>query len=73
MARYETDFGAAAPEPLSLTQLLELLGPAAAGDTARKDAIACFLAGAEGWEQALQRLRGAFADDATGLSGEQAE
>ena len=73
MARYERDFGASAPEPLSLTQLLELLGPAAASDTARKDAIACFLAGAEGWEQALQRLRGAFAEGASGTSDGQTE
>ena len=73
VARYERDFGACAPEPLSLTQLLELLGPAAADDTARNEAIACFLAGAEGWEQALQRLRGAFAAGATGLSDGKAE
>ena len=73
MARYESNFGASASEPLSLTHLLELLGPAAGDDTARNDAVACFLAGAEGWEQALQRLRGAFAEGATGLSDEKAE
>ncbi len=73
VARYERNFGASAPEPLSLPRLLELLGPAAVGDTARKDAVACFLAGGEGWEEALQRLRGVFAEGETRLSDGQAE
>ncbi len=73
MARYERDFDASASEPLSPTRLLDLLGPAANGEDARKDAVACFLAGAEGWEEALQRLRGAFAEGEQGLTDDQAK
>ena len=73
MARFERDLGAAAAEPLSLTQLLELLGPAGGDEATRKQAVACFLAGAEGWEEALRSLGGAFAEGEARLRDDQAE
>ena len=73
VARYERDIAGSARGPLSLAQLAELLGPAAGSDAERKDAVACFLAGAEGWEEALRQLRGAFANEERGLTDGQAE
>ena len=68
MARHEGDFGAEAQKPLSLNELLALLGDSAGGDGAsREDAIACYLAGGEGWREAVKLLGGTFADGATGL------
>ena len=61
MARYEKDLDASAANPLSVPQLLALLDPAANGGSERTDAVARFLAGAEGWEQAAKQLGGAFA------------
>ena len=68
LARYEGNFRETAKEPLSLDELLSLLGNVAGkqGDS-REDAIACALSASEGWQEAVKRLRGAFAEDAAEL------
>ncbi len=73
MARLEREFGASAAEPLSLNQLLELLGPANGDEVSRRQKIACYLAGADGWEEALRELGGTFADTEQGLTDGHAE
>ena len=46
LARHESDFRSDAQEPLSLAELLGLLGDAGQGDgRSREDAIACYLSG----------------------------
>ena len=69
MARYERDFRGNAKEPLSLDDLLTLLGNFEEGsERSRDDAIACALSASEGWQEAVKRLRGAFAENESGLS-----
>jgi len=54
-----------AEEPLSLYELLALLGDAEkCDDRTREDAIACYLSGGEGWREAVKLLGGAFAGEA---------
>ena len=60
MARHEGDFRAAAEAELAASEL-RTLGLAEAG---REAALARFLAGAEGWDQAVKALGGAFASEA---------
>ena len=68
MARHERDFCADAEAPLSLDDLLALLGSAAeADDRSRQDAIACYLSGGDGWRDAMKTLGGTFAEEVTGL------
>ena len=68
MARHERDFRNHAEAPLSLDELLALLGPASDADQrSREDAIACYLSGGEGWRDALKMLGGTFAGDDAGL------
>ena len=68
MARHESDFGANAQEPLSLNELLRLLGNTAEGEgRSREDAIACYLSGGDGWREAVKLLGGTFAKGTTGL------
>ncbi len=68
MARHEGNFRASAQEPLSLAELLQLLdGDPTVGPQTRQDAIACYLSAGEGWREAMKRLGGAFAEDATRL------
>jgi len=68
LARFERDFRDAAEAPLTLNELLELLGESGdADERTRHDAIACYLSGSEGWREAVQRLGGAFADERAGL------
>jgi hypothetical protein len=68
LARHEGDFRIDAEAPLSLDELLALLGSAAhADDRARQDAIACYLSGSDGWRDAMKTLGGTFAEDAAGL------
>ena len=72
MARHERDFRTGAEEPLSLDELLALLG--ADGDgRSREDAIACYLSAGEGWREAMKRLGGAFAEGAAELKGRKAD
>ena len=63
MARLEGDFRSDAEAPLSLEDLLALLGSSGADNQSREDAIACFLSGSEGWRDAVKMLGGAFAED----------
>jgi len=68
LARYEADFRANAQEPLSLNELLSLLGDKGAGaERSREDAIACYLSASEGWDEAVKLLGGTFAEGAAGL------
>ena len=58
---------------LDIDELLSLLRDASdASDRERREAIACYLSGSEGWDDAVQRLGGAFAE-ATGLKGRKAD
>ena len=68
MARHEGDFRKEAKEPLSLADLLALIGTdAESGERSREDAIACYLSGSDGWSEAVKQLGGTFAERATGL------
>ena len=67
MARHEGNFRVGAEEPLSLDDLFALLREVEGDDRARNDAIACALSASEGWQEAVRRLRGAFAEEASGL------
>jgi hypothetical protein len=62
LARHEPHIRAAHEGPLSLKDLLDLLGdPKAGAERERQEAIACYLSASEGWSEAVQRLNGAFA------------
>ena len=68
MARFEKDFIEEGQEPLSLNELLTLLGNGASADRTRDDAIACYLSGSAGWRDAVKKLGGTFAAEVTRLS-----
>jgi hypothetical protein len=62
LARHEPDIRAAEDRPLSLEELLALLGDAKTdAERDRQEAIACFLSASEGWSEAARRLGGTFA------------
>jgi hypothetical protein len=64
LARHERDFCADAEAPLSLEDLLAMLGPPEdSDDRSRQDAIACYLSGADGWRDAMKVLGGTFAEN----------
>jgi len=64
LARHERDFRASVDSPLSLDDLLALLGADAPADVgSREDAIACFLSGGDGWRDAVKRLGGTFVEE----------
>jgi hypothetical protein len=68
LARYDGEFRAIAEKPLSLDELLALLGNKAAGEgRTREDAIACYLSASDGWPEAVKLLGGTFAEEAAGL------
>jgi hypothetical protein len=68
LARHEGGFRVDANEPLSLADLIALLGNSAeGGERSREDAIACYLSGGDGWREAVKLLGGTFAEAATGL------
>ena len=74
MARHDGDFRNDAQEPLSLAELLALLGNAGEGGAcSRENAIACYLSGAEGWDEAVKRLGGTFAERVAGLRERKAD
>ena len=74
MARHESNIRASAEGPLSLNELLALLGEGKAeAERERQDAIACYLSASEGWSEAVQRLGGAFAAEAQELKGRKAD
>jgi hypothetical protein len=75
LSRFEGEFIAAEDVSLDAADLLGLLRNDATR-LERQQAIACFLAGAEGWQDALKSLGGAFAADAAAavrLNGDKAE
>ncbi len=69
LARHEGDFGLHGEEPLSLDELLSMLGHNAGGERSREDAIACYLSAADGWSEAVKLLGGTFAARSTRLKG----
>ncbi len=74
MARHERDFRTNSEAPLSLDELLALLGSGTDVDQrSRQDAIACYLSGDEGWRDALKALGGTFAEDEEGLRERKAD
>lgn len=74
MARHEGNFRAGAEATLSLDELLALLGADGKGDAwSRGDMIACALSASEGWQEAVKKLGGAFAEEASGLKERKAE
>ena len=74
MARHEGDVRITAQEPLSLSELLALLGDAAERDgRSREDAIACYLSGADGWREAVKLLGGTFAQAQARLKERQSD
>ena len=73
MARHERDFRTDAEEPLSLDDLLALLGEGAVDERSRQDAIACYLSGSDGWRDAMKALGGTFAEAASGLRERKAD
>ena len=74
MARHESDFGAKSQEPLGLNEVLDLLGTGAGQEeSTREDAIACYLAGGDGWKEAVKRLGGTFAAEAGELKERKAD
>ena len=68
MARHEGDFRASAEKLLSLSELVDLLGTAAEREgCSREEVIACYLAGDDGWREAMKLLGGTFAEEAREL------
>ena len=68
MARHEKHFREGAEKLLNLNELLDLLGTAAESEgRSREDAIACYLAGGDGWREAMKLLGGTFAEEAREL------
>jgi hypothetical protein len=63
LARHEPEFHASADTPLSLNELLSLLGQKDGGERDRQEAIACYLSASDGWADAVQRLGGNFAKE----------
>ena len=74
MARHERDFRVDAEAPLSLEELLGLLGERSDADEGtRQHAIACYLSGSDGWREAMKMLGGAFAGEEAGLKERKAD
>ena len=74
MARHERDFRVDAEAPLSLDELLALLGDGAdATERSRQDAIACCLSGSDGWRDAMKSLGGTFAEEEARLKERKAD
>ncbi len=72
MARFERNFRDSVEAPLTLDELIALLGDQGDRRT-REDAIACYLSGSEGWRDAVKLLGGAFAEEVSGLKGQKAD
>jgi hypothetical protein len=74
LARHEGEFRGEPQQPLSLNELLALLGEDTEGEgRSREDAIACYLSGGDGWREAVKKLGGTFADEDTGLREHKAD
>jgi hypothetical protein len=67
LARHESNFDIDSQAPLSLDELLALLGGRGVDPQSRQEAIACYLSGSDGWRDAVRELGGAFAGDAVEL------
>ena len=62
MARFDGNLKAAGEAKLDIDELLSVLAAASnLGREERQDAIACFLSVSEGWKDARDSLKGAFA------------
>ncbi len=74
MSRYDPKMTAASPAPAELDELLLALGSAAGAGIDRRDTMARFLSGSDGWRDARAVLRGAFAKQAAvGADGSSTE
>jgi hypothetical protein len=74
LARHERDFRSAAEAPLNPDELIAFLASVEKSDgCSREDAIACALSASEGWQDAVRRLGGAFAEDTPRLSERKAQ
>jgi hypothetical protein len=73
LAKHEGDFRSNVEEPLSLSELLELLNASGLEERDRENAIACYLSAGEGWREAMRKLGGAFAEGETGLKERKAD
>ena len=68
MARHEGNFRFEAGAPLSLKELIALLGSDDETDArSREDMIACALSAEDGWKEAVKKLGGAFAEEGSEL------
>ena len=68
MARHEGNFRVETEAPLSLKELLALLGSDEESEArSREDIIACALAAGDGWKEAVKKLGGAFAEEGSEL------
>jgi hypothetical protein len=66
LSRYDGRFDAAAEVPIDAADLVaEIAARAEVRERERQEAIACFLSGSEGWQQALSVLGGTFATERT--------
>jgi len=74
LARHEGEFRSDTHRPLTLDELLALLGNAPGGEElSREDAIACYLSASDGWREAMKQLGGAFAEGGAGLKDRKAD
>ena len=74
LARHEGEFCSDTQGPLTLDELLALLGNAPGGaGLSREDAIACYLSASDGWREAMKQLGGAFAEGGAGLKDRKAD
>jgi phosphomannomutase len=68
LARHEGNFRESAEKPLDQDELVALLASLEDADgRSRNDAIACALSASAGWQEAVKRLGGAFANEGPGL------
>jgi hypothetical protein len=64
LARHEGDFRAGGEEPLTLDELLALLAKVDRDEVrSRADMIATALSASDGWQEAVRKLGGAFAEE----------
>jgi len=73
LARFDGNLKAAGEAKLDVDELLSALSSSSAANAkARADAIACFLSAGEGWRDAREAAKGAFASlpRATWLTGD---
>ena len=69
MSRFEGEFQVADQAAIDPIELLAALNGGAPKDEGRRQAIACFLSGGNGWKDAGARLAGAFAESVEPVAG----